>query len=139
VSQLPPDPSRLRVILSHLERQMAEHETLAVYLRLQRDAVLAALARTERRPRRRTAPRAKGAGSLPGFAPAAGRAEGFVVQQKRTPDGPEPALVHLADCTVIEATSHRIRPDEARTALAAADIEACRFCRPDTALGIDLA
>lgn len=141
MSQLPPDPSRLRVILSHLERQMAEHETLAVYLRLQRDAVLAALARSERRPPRRTAHRAKGAGSLPQFtpAPAAGRAEGFVVQQKRTPDGPEPALIHLADCTMIEATSHRIRPDEARTALAAPDIEPCRYCRPDTALGIDVA
>ncbi|KRD21042.1 MULTISPECIES: DUF6233 domain-containing protein [unclassified Streptomyces] len=141
MSQLPPDPSRLRVILSHLERQMAEHETLAVYLRLQRDAVLAALARSERRPPRRTAPRAKGGGSLPGFTPppAPGRDEGFVVQQKRTPDGPEPALIHLAECTMIEAASHRIRPDEARTALAVPNIEPCGFCRPDTALGIDVA
>ncbi|MDX3310428.1 DUF6233 domain-containing protein [Streptomyces sp. ME08-AFT2] len=129
------------MILAHLDRQMAEHEPLAVYLRPQRDAVLAALARSEHRPQRRPAPRAKGAGSLPGFTPhpVPGRDEGFVVQQKRTPGGPEPALIHLADCTLIEAASHRIRAAEARTAPAVPNIEPGRFCRPDTALGIDAA
>ncbi|MFF0794372.1 DUF6233 domain-containing protein [Streptomyces spiralis] len=60
----------------------------------------------------------------------------FVVQQKRTPRSPEPAFIHLSDCTMIEGTPHPIRPDEARAALADPNIEPCRFCRPDTGLGI---
>ncbi|MFG2386573.1 DUF6233 domain-containing protein [Streptomyces avermitilis] len=38
------------------------------------------------------------------------------MQQKRTPHGPEPAVIHLADCTMIEGTPHCIRADEARAA-----------------------
>ncbi len=64
---------------------------------------------------------------------------GFVVQQKRTPTGPEPALIHMADCTMIEGTPHRIRADEARAALTDPNIEPCQFCRPDIELGIDVA
>ena len=50
---LPPDPTRLRVILAHLDKQMADHETIATYLRLQRDAVQEAIteAETRRKPR----------------------------------------------------------------------------------------
>ncbi|MFB9640443.1 DUF6233 domain-containing protein [Streptomyces spiralis] len=33
-------------------------------------------------------------------------------------------------------TPHPIRPDEARAALTDPNIEPCRFCRPDTELGI---
>ncbi|MGQ5640515.1 MULTISPECIES: hypothetical protein [unclassified Streptomyces] len=46
----PPDPPRLRAILAHLEKQLAENETVGIYLCLQRQAVLTALAHTERPP-----------------------------------------------------------------------------------------
>ncbi|WP_247697456.1 DUF6233 domain-containing protein [Streptomyces sp. b94] len=139
MSQLPPDPPRLRVILAHLDRQITENETVAIYLRMQRAAVLAALARSEGQPPRRAPRRQKGAGLLPGFTPPPMKEVGFVVQQKRTPTGPEPALIHMADCTMIEGTPHRIRADEARAALTDPNIEPCQFCRPDIELGIDVA
>ena len=138
LSQLPPDLPRLRTILAHLDRQIAENHTIGIYLRLQRDAVREALTRAERRPPRRQS-RVKGAGPLPGFTPLPAAGAGFVVQQKRTAAGPEPALIHLADCTMIEGRPHRIRADEARAALTDPNVEACRLCRPDTELGIDLA
>jgi hypothetical protein len=139
MTELPPDPPRLRAILAHLERQVAENDTIGRYLRLQRDAVRKALTRAEQpSPRgQRPARPVKGA-SLPAFAPAH-VGTGFVVQQKRTPAGPEPALIHLADCSMIEGTPHRIRADEARAALTDPTVAPCIFCRPDTELGIDLA
>ncbi|MFE5031854.1 hypothetical protein [Streptomyces sp. NPDC056683] len=44
---------RLRVILAHLDKQMADYETIATYLRLQCNAVQAAItqAEAEREPR----------------------------------------------------------------------------------------
>ncbi|GHH31345.1 DUF6233 domain-containing protein [Streptomyces rubradiris] len=99
-----------------------------------------ALARAEQPSPRRQRPArpVKGAGALPAFAPAYIRT-GFVIQQKRTPAGPEPALIHLADCSMIEGAPHRIRADEARAALTEPTVAPCAFCRPDTELGIDLA
>ncbi|MGW4569470.1 DUF6233 domain-containing protein [Streptomyces sp. NPDC004561] len=139
MSLLPPDPRRLRAILAYIEEQLAANETVAVYLRLQRDAVLAALARAERpQPQQRPKRKVKGGGPLPGFNPPPA-STGCVIQQKRTPAGPEPAVVHQADCAMIEGTPHRIRADEARAALTDPTIEPCAFCRPDTELGIDLA
>ncbi|MCZ0990371.1 hypothetical protein BEK98_22300 [Streptomyces diastatochromogenes] len=142
---LPSDPPRLREILAYLDEQLAKTETIAIYLRLQRDKVKMALARAEgsaqqERPRQPERPmrKVKGGGPLPGFAQSPMKT-GYVVQQKRTPHGPEPAFIHLADCTMIEGTPHRIRPDEARAALTDPKIEPCRFCRPDTELGTDLA
>ncbi|KUN10267.1 hypothetical protein AQI95_00590 [Streptomyces yokosukanensis] len=137
MSLLPPDPRRLRAILAYLDEQLAANETVAVYLRLQRDAILAALVRAERPPQHRPRHKAKGGGPLPAFNPPAAM-PGYVVQQKRTPSGPEPALVHLADCTMIGGAVHRIRADEARAALTDPNIEPCEFCRPDTELGMDL-
>ncbi|MGW7244218.1 hypothetical protein [Streptomyces sp. NPDC054804] len=43
MSELPPDPPRLRAILAHQDRQLADTETIAPYLRLPRDAVQATL------------------------------------------------------------------------------------------------
>ncbi|MEV7242758.1 DUF6233 domain-containing protein [Streptomyces sp. NPDC093248] len=137
--RLPPDPRRLRVILAHLDGEIADNETVATYLRLQREAVLTALGRAERPPQQQRPGRnVKGAGPLPAFAPPPART-GYVVQQKRSTHGPEPAFIHLADCTMIEGTAHPIRADEARAALTDPTITACPFCRPDTELGIDLA
>ena len=147
---LPPDPRQLRAILAHLDARLAENETVALYLRLQREAVLAALAGTEHpaqppspsqphpQSRQRAGRKGKGGGPLPGFAPPSVGA-GFVVQQKRTPSGPEPVFIHLADCAMIAGTPHPIRADEARAALTDPTVEPCALCRPDTELGIDLA
>ncbi|MFB7510425.1 DUF6233 domain-containing protein [Streptomyces broussonetiae] len=138
MSLLPPDPRRLRAILGYLDERLAENETLATYLRIQRDTVLAALAEAERPARQRPRRQGKGNGPLPGLTPPRVRT-GYVVQQKRTPTGPEPALIHLADCTMVQGTPHRIRADEARAALTDPTVEPCTFCRPDTELGTDLA
>ncbi|GHE99085.1 hypothetical protein GCM10014715_64140 [Streptomyces spiralis] len=141
---LPPDPPRLRQILAYLDEQLAKTETIATYLRLQRDKVKTALARAEgpaqpEQPRQHGRPsrKVKGGGPLPGFAPPAAKT-GYVVQQKRTPHGPEPAFIHLSDCVMIEGPPHRIRSDEARAALTDPNIEPCQFCRPETELGMDL-
>ena len=138
-SPLPPDQPRLRAILAHLDRQIAENDTIGIYLRLQRDTVRRALARVES-PAQQQPPqrRIKGSGLPPGFASPPTNT-GYVVQQKRTPHGPEPAVIHLADCTMIDGTRHQIRADEARAALTDPTIEPCQFCRPDTELGMDLA
>lgn len=136
MAALPPDPRRLRAILAYLETRIAENETVGIYLRLQSEAVRAALAGTDERPhsdapeRRRPTP--------PSSTPSRGTAHprAFAVQQKRTPDGPEPAVIHTADCTMIEGSTHPIRAHEARAALTDPNIEPCAFCRPDSELGI---
>ncbi|MER6567021.1 DUF6233 domain-containing protein [Streptomyces sp. NPDC001093] len=128
-----------------MDEQLAKTETVAIYLRLQRDKVKMTLARAEGpaeperpwQPERRMG-KVKGDGPLAGFT-APPVETGYVVQQKRTPHGSEPAFIHLADCSMIEGTRHRIRPDEARAALTDPNIEPCQFCRPDTELGTDLA
>ncbi|MFJ7075467.1 DUF6233 domain-containing protein [Streptomyces sp. NPDC098781] len=142
MTALPPDARRLRAILAFIEDRIAENETVAVYLRLQRDAVRAALAEVEggapsRQPRPTPGPGRRSAAPPP-FTPnlGAGRPRAFAVQQKRTPDGPEPAVIHTDDCTMIEGTAHPIRPHEARVALTDPHIEPCAFCRPDSELGI---
>ncbi|MFI8531787.1 DUF6233 domain-containing protein [Streptomyces aquilus] len=139
MNDLPPDPARLRAILEHLGKQIADNETVAIYLRLQRDAVQAALVEAEAppaRPRRSGRP-VKGAAPLRtmGIAHAQPRPR-FVVQQKRTPNGPEPSIIHTADCSMIEGTPHPITEHDARVALTDPTIEPCGFCRPDTELGI---
>ncbi|SEE30908.1 hypothetical protein SAMN04490357_7619 [Streptomyces misionensis] len=53
---LPPDPPCLRAILAHLKRQVAETETIGIYLRLQRDEVRKALARASSAPTRAGTP-----------------------------------------------------------------------------------
>ncbi|NUP15413.1 MAG: hypothetical protein HOZ81_04780 [Streptomyces sp.] len=134
MNELPPDPPRLRAILAHLERQVADHEAVGIYLRLQRDAVQAALTHAEAPPARK--PRLpKGGANLPPVAQISVRPQ-FVVQQKRTPRGPEPAIIHLGDCTMIEGVPHRISEHDARVALTDPNIEPCAFCRPDSELGI---
>ena len=141
MAALPPDPRRLRAILAYLEARIAENETVGIYLRLQSEAVRAALARTEERPRSpqsRPTPPQRRQSAPPPFTPSrgAGHPRAFVVQQKRTPNGPEPAVIHTDDCTMIEGTTHPIRAHEARVALTDPTIEPCAFCRPDSELGI---
>lgn len=181
MAELPPDARRLRAILAYLDEQIAGHETVGIYLRLQREAVRAELTRVESRqipeppkssesperselpkrseppkssepsessrpsrstrpsrsPRPRQRPRQAPAALSP-FAPSREmrQSTGFVVQQKRTPNGPEPAVIHTGDCTMIEGTPHRIGDHDARAALTDPNIEPCAFCRPDSELGI---
>ncbi|MEV0170817.1 DUF6233 domain-containing protein [Streptomyces sp. NPDC050803] len=137
---LPPDASRLRAILAFLDARIAENETVSIYLRLQRDAVRAALVRAEDHPTR--PPKPEQPPRRPAVAPsfALNRRErsstGYVVEQKRTPHGSEPATIHVDDCTMIEGTPHPIKAHEARVALTDPNIEPCGFCRPDSELGI---
>ncbi|MCD9879679.1 DUF6233 domain-containing protein [Streptomyces guryensis] len=152
MSELPPDLRRLRAILApldrqlaanaaaaaHLDEELADNKTVGTYLLLQRNEVQAALAQAETLAPRRPSRPVKGAKGLPALAQAQPQV-GFVVQQKRTPTGPEPAVIHTNDCTMISGTPHRIRADEARAALTGPNIEPCNFCRPDTELGLDVA
>ncbi|MFC5215198.1 DUF6233 domain-containing protein [Streptomyces coerulescens] len=140
MAELPPDARRLRAILAYLDEQIAGHETVGIYLRLQREAVRAALTRVENRraPEPPKPPRSQSPSALSPFAPSPEmrQSTGFVVQQKRTPNGPEPAVIHTGDCTMIEGTPHRIGDHDARAALTDPNIEPCAFCRPDSELGI---
>lgn len=141
MAALPPDARRLRAILAYLEARIAENETVGTYLRLQSDAVRAALAGAEDRPHSpqpRPEPPERRRPTPSSFTPSrgTGHPRAYVVQQKRTPDGPEPAVIHTGDCTVIEGTTHPIRDHEARVALTDPNIEPCAFCRPDSELGI---
>ncbi|MGW9028269.1 DUF6233 domain-containing protein [Streptomyces sp. NPDC055722] len=138
MAELPPDPARLRAILAFLEKRVAENETVGIYLRLQRDAVREALTRAE--GLEPTGPRARrGRPTLP--APASsGRttgAPGFTVERRKRAMGPEPARIHTDDCTT-GGTKHPVGAEEARAALVDPTVEACPFCRPDAALGMDL-
>lgn len=136
MNDLPPDPARLRAILAYLDRQRADNETVGIYLRLQRDAVKAALSQAEAPPPRR--PRLPKGGANLGPVVQITVRPAFVVQQKRTPRGPEPATIHLSDCTMIEGQPHRISEHDARVSLNDPNIEACAFCRPDSELGMDV-
>ncbi|RPE38992.1 hypothetical protein EDD90_1942 [Streptomyces sp. Ag109_O5-1] len=142
MNDLPPDTRRLKVILAYLEKQIADEETLLTYLRLQVHNVQAALARAETpdppAPQRRRGRPVKGGSNLPAMTQA-GTSVGFVVQRKRTPNGPEPAMVHLDDCTLIEGMRYSISAHDARASLTDPNVVPCAFCRPDTELGIDVA
>ncbi|WP_420711845.1 DUF6233 domain-containing protein [Streptomyces sp. MMG1533] len=59
-----------------------------------------------------------------------------MIEQRRTPKGPQEAAVHLDDCTMTSHLTHPVNAHEARLALTDAQLEACSFCRPDTKLGI---
>ncbi|MGW1622275.1 DUF6233 domain-containing protein [Streptomyces sp. NPDC002172] len=144
---LPPDTARLRVILAHLEHQMADHETVGIYLRLQHDAVRAALARAERRAVPRpviSAPkrppgnrRAPGGGREPDGRPEIG----YVVERNSPSDATAGAVIHIAGCARAPQDARTTEREVARKALADDPrfFAACAHCRPDTELGIDVA
>ncbi|MFE5031266.1 DUF6233 domain-containing protein [Streptomyces sp. NPDC056683] len=133
---LPPDPARLRVILAHLDKQVADHETIGTYLRLQRDAVQAAIVKAEigRKPRAAQPPQQgqKRMKLKPGT---------YMLEPKIQPNHPRPAYVHIGGCTAIErpATECTIRQAELSLTQQAVGAQACPTCRPDMALGIDVA
>jgi hypothetical protein len=124
---LPPDTARLRVLLAHLDRQLAENDTVATWLRLQRDAVQQALAvadsprRQEERPQLHKPP--------PGCD--------YLLESKRGPNDSLPPAVHRTDCTMNSRPTSPLTEQDARMALTpGVGAEPCEFCRPETALGL---
>lgn len=142
MSELPPDPARLRAILAYLDQQITDHDTIRLYLQLQRDAVRHALDQAEPpqpepepKPRRRGR-LPKGATGLPSFAPPS-HGSGFCVERQPRAVGPEPVRIHVDDCTSATDTQP-IGAQDARAALLDPSVIACVFCRPDTELGMDI-
>ena len=133
MTDLPPDPPRLRALLGFLERRIAENDTIGTYLRIEHDKIQKALARAERPPQRHRPRRPVKDSASPASTPAPSRS-GYVVTQKRSPQGLGPPVIHLAGCTVSEGVTRWVSPDEARAALADPGCEPCPRCRPDTGL-----
>ncbi|MET7687929.1 DUF6233 domain-containing protein [Streptomyces sp. NPDC005483] len=63
----------------------------------------------------------------------------YVIEPKQHPKHPQPATLHLADCTMPQRRTVPASASEARVGLAkdADNIAACEFCAPDRALGLD--
>ncbi|MEV7364229.1 DUF6233 domain-containing protein [Streptomyces sp. NPDC091299] len=133
MSDLPPDPARLRAILAHLDRQLADNETVGIYLRIQRDTVRQALARADGQTPQPQQQRERPAVE----APPRQQVTRYVIEQRRTPDGPEEASVHLADCRLAGKLTHKVTAEQAMLALTDVQLTACAICRPDTELGVE--
>ncbi|MCQ9179192.1 hypothetical protein KMT30_09110 [Streptomyces sp. IBSBF 2953] len=136
MNELPPDSTRLRAILSHLDHQLADTETVTTYLRLQRQAVQRALAAAERQTiRRPSAPkrRTPTADAKPSNPPSTG----FVVERRDRGDAPKGAVIHTSSCSWSPRDARPVEVAFARDALAKDQhfFAACSFCRPDNALG----
>ncbi|MFF3467820.1 DUF6233 domain-containing protein [Streptomyces sp. NPDC001984] len=140
MSALPPDAQRLRAILRHLDLQIAENETVGLYLRLQRDAVSEALAQVEGHSAQQPSPQPKQRpAAIPSFTTSARglRGTGFAVERQPRAIGPEPVRIHTDDCLNAGST-HPITAQDARAGLLDPMVQACGFCRPDTELGMDV-
>ncbi|MFF9158274.1 DUF6233 domain-containing protein [Streptomyces sp. NPDC014846] len=140
MTELPPDPPRLRAILAYLDQRIAETETVATYLRLQTTAVRQALAAAEKQPpngRRLPPPRPQHHQPAALEAPVA-PASDYAVEKQLHAGHPLGATVHRVGCTMIQRDTNPISADDARQALASDGkfFRVCEFCRPDTGLKI---
>jgi hypothetical protein len=137
MNDLPPDPERLHTILRYLDQQITDHETISIYLRLQRDAVLEALAKADNpAPTGRPAVARQPAPANPG-AFVSRESTGFCVERQPRAAGSEPVRIHVDDCA--SAVSPRsITAQDARAALLDPQVVACVFCRPDQELGMGI-
>ncbi|MFF5004696.1 DUF6233 domain-containing protein [Streptomyces phaeochromogenes] len=133
MTELPPDPVRLRAILAHLDKQIVDTETVGIYLRLQREGVLDALTRAEGQPPPQ--PQRHGMPSHAQTRTPKG-AGGYLVERKGADE--QQAFIHARDCTMIGGKGHSISGHEARVALTDTSFRACTWCRPDSELGMDL-
>lgn len=137
MSDLPPDPARLRAILAHLDRQLADAETIRTYLRLQREEVQRALQAAGRpsrpsrpQPRPTLAPPTFPAGRSPNSPTGAG--DGYMLESKRHPKGPRPAVLHVDSCTRARRTTSPISAAQFRVSVLDTEyIETCSFCQPE--------
>lgn len=61
----------------------------------------------------------------------------YVLEPKQNPKHPQPALVHLADCTMPQRDTMPVKADAARVGLTKdpGNIAACEFCAPGKSLG----
>jgi hypothetical protein len=140
MSELPPDPARLRAILAHLDRQLADTDTLRTYLQLQRREVQRALDAAGRAPDRGPRQASRPAPELPPAAPATrplsgptGDGSGFMLEMKRHPQHPNPAVLHVDNCTMASQKTTALSDGELRAALREAeDVAPCPFCRPES-------
>lgn len=143
MSELPPDPARLRAILTHLDQQLADTDTIRTYLHLQREEVQRALQAAARQPARPQRPPHRQ--TRPALAPApfpslterhpngpTGAGDGYMLEIKRHPKDPEPAVLHVDSCTRATRKTSPITPDEFRVALRDTEyVQTCRYCRPE--------
>ncbi|MFE4552386.1 DUF6233 domain-containing protein [Streptomyces sp. NPDC056785] len=141
MSDLPPDPQRLRAILAHLDQQLATHATVATYLQLQRDEVRRALAAAERPARAPVRQGRQERRALPAAEPPVPRLRPgtYMLEPKITPKHPRPPYIHVGGCTMTQREASPCTPEDARLALTKmVGAEPCEFCRPGASLGIDV-
>ncbi|MFE7777846.1 DUF6233 domain-containing protein [Streptomyces sp. NPDC057445] len=62
----------------------------------------------------------------------------YVIEPQRSPTHPEPALIHLADCTMPQRDTLPISAADARLGLTkdSDSMAGCEFCAPQQQLGI---
>jgi hypothetical protein len=70
---------------------------------------------------------------------AAGQPVRYVIEPKQNPKHPQPALVHLATCTMPQRATLPVDAGEARIGLTkdSDNVAACPFCAPGKTLGLD--
>ncbi|WP_393072309.1 DUF6233 domain-containing protein [Streptomyces sp. LN704] len=136
MSDLPPDPARLRAILAHLDRQLADTDTIRTYLRLQRDEVQRAL-HAAGRPSRPPRPQLRPALVPPPFPVErspngpTGSGNGYMLEMKRHPKDPQPAVLHVDSCTRASRKTSPISAAQFHVAVRDTEyIKTCSFCRP---------
>ncbi|MEU1596058.1 DUF6233 domain-containing protein [Streptomyces sp. NPDC005708] len=132
MSELPPDPVRLRVILAWLEGQVTDNATVDTFMGLQRDTVAQALAQAaegEQSAEPPPAPPAKPP-RMTGLPTFTGGGPGF-----KTVERGDLVSLHLADCDVDDGPTRRADAHEAVAALRDG-LAACIMCRPDLELGV---
>jgi hypothetical protein len=140
MSELPPDPPRLQAILGYLEQQLAATDTIATYLRLQRNAVQRALASAQ--PQNTPRPPAPASRSRPQQPPRETRMKlkpgTYMLEPKTGPNDPRPPLIHVGGCNRTERDTSECTLREAELALTPGLVgaEACEHCRPDLSLGL---
>ncbi|MFG3585158.1 DUF6233 domain-containing protein [Streptomyces sp. NPDC047990] len=143
MSELPPDPPRLRAILAHLDKQLADTDTVRMYLQLQRQQVQHALDAAGRAPDRGTRQAPRRAPELPSAGPTArplngptGDGSGFMLEQKKHPTHPNPATLHVDSCTMATQKTLALNGGELQAALREGeDVAPCEFCRPQSKIG----
>ncbi|MFJ4931674.1 DUF6233 domain-containing protein [Streptomyces sp. NPDC088736] len=137
MSDLPPDPARLRAILAHLDRQLVDADTIRTYLRLQREEVQRAL-QAAGRPARSTRPQPRAA-LTPAPLPAerspsgpTGVGDGYMLEIKSHPKDPRPGVLHVDSCTMASRKTSPISAAQFRVAIRDTEhIETCSYCRPE--------
>ncbi|MEU7337344.1 DUF6233 domain-containing protein [Streptomyces sp. NPDC007074] len=138
MSDLPPDPARLRAILAHLDRQLADTDTIRTYLQLQRQEVQRALQAAGRPPRPSQPQPLRPARTPPPFpverSPTGptGAGDGYMLEIKSHPKDPRPGVLHVDSCTRASRKTSPISPAQFRVAIRDTEyIETCSFCRPE--------